>query len=299
MDKNSQFYKMRQKYLSHPLQGFGAHLAYWMFALMPIDVASAFGGWLLRTLGPKVGQTKKARNNLIAAFPEKSTEEIDKIIVGMWDNLGRSVGEIPHLHKLKPGSQRIEIVGVENGLATKDDDKPGLFFTGHIGNWEVSTCIATVLEMDMMSVYRAPDNPWVDNLFMRARKTFRGQLVPKGPQGARKLTRFLKNGGHACMLVDQKMADGIAVPFFGRDAMTAPALAQFALKYDAPIIPVRVERLDGAHFRMTFYPALDVPKTGDRHADILAIMTEVNAVMESWIRERPEQWLWLHRRWPK
>ncbi|NIY77668.1 lauroyl acyltransferase [Thalassospira sp. HF15] len=299
MDKNSQLYKMRQKYLSHPLQGFGAYLAYWMFALMPIDTASAFGGWLLRTLGPKVGQTKKARNNLVAAFPEKSTEEIDQIIVDMWENLGRSVGEIPHLHKLKPGGPRIEIVGVENGLATKDDDKPGLFFTGHIGNWEVSMCIATVLEMDMMSVYRAPDNPWVDNLFMRARKTFRGQLVQKGPDGARKLTRFMKNGGHACMLVDQKMADGIAVPFFGRDAMTAPALAQFALKYDAPIVPVRVERLDGAHFRMTFYPALDIPKTGDRHADVLAIMTKVNATMESWIRERPEQWLWLHRRWPK
>lgn len=101
------------------------------------------------------------------------------------------------------------------------------------------------------------------------------------------------------MLVDQKMTDGIAVPFFGRDAMTAPALAQFALKYDAPIIPVRSERLEGARFRITFYPELKTPKTGDRHADILAIMTNVNASMESWIRERPEQWLWLHRRWPK
>ena len=299
MDKNSKLYKMRQKYISHPLQGVGAYLAYWMFALMPIDMASAFGGWLLRSIGPKVGQSKKARNNLVAAFPEKSSEEIDNIIVDMWDNLGRSIGEIPHLHKLKPGGSRIEIVGIENGLASKNDDKPGLFFSGHIGNWEVSMCIASVLEMDMMSVYRAPDNPWVDDLFMRARKTFRGQLVKKGPDGARKLTRCLKEGGHVCMLVDQKMTDGIAVPFFGRDAMTAPALAQFAIKYDAPIVPVRVERLNGANFRMTFYPALSVALTGDRRADTLAIMTDVNSIMESWIRERPAQWLWLHRRWPK
>ena len=106
-------------------------------------------------------------------------------------------------------------------------------------------------------------------------------------------------GGEIGMLVDQKMTDGIAVPFFGRDAMTAPALAQFALKYDAPIVPIRAERLDGAHFRVTFYPALEVTKTGNRHDDIQAIMTDVNATMESWIRERPEQWLWLHRRWPK
>lgn len=299
MDKNSPLYKMRQKYISHPLQGFGAYLMYWMFAAMPIDMASNFGGWLLRTIGPKLGQSRKARNNLVRAFPEKPAEEIENIITGMWENLGRSAGEIPHLHKLKPGGSRIEIVGAEHGLASKDDDKAGLFFTGHIGNWEVSMCIATVLEMDMMSVYRAPDNPWVDNLFMRARKTFRGQLVKKGPDGARKLTRFMKQGGHACMLVDQKMADGIAVPFFGRDAMTAPALAQFALKYEAPIVPVRVERLKGAYFRMTFYPPLAVAQTGHRNADVLAIMTKVNATMEDWIRERPEQWLWVHRRWPK
>lgn len=298
MDKNSNLYRMRQKYISHPLQGFGAYLLYWLFAIMPVDMASNFGGWLLRTIGTKVGQSKKARNNLIKAFPEKSADEIEKIIADMWENLGRSAAEIPHLHKMRPGGSRIEIIGAENGRALKDDGKPGLFFTGHIGNWEVSMCIAAVLEMDMMSVYRAPDNPWVDDLFMRARKTFRGQLVQKGPDGARKLTRFMKQGGHACMLVDQKMSDGIPVPFFGRDAMTAPALAQFALKYDAPIIPVRVERLQGAHFRMTFYPALPVTRTGDRHADVATIMTDVNAVLESWIRERPDQWLWVHRRWP-
>ena len=299
MDKNSKFYKMRQKYLSHPLQGLGAHILYWFFAAMPIDMASNFAGCLMRNLGPKMGQTKKARNNLTRAFPEKSKDEIEEIVADMWENLGRSAGEIPHLHKLHPGGPRIEIVGLEHGLASRDDGKPGLFFTGHIGNWEVSMCIATVLGMDMMSVYRAPDNPWVDDLFMRARKTFSGELVKKGPDGARKLTRCMKDGGHACMLVDQKMTDGIAVPFFGRDAMTAPALAQFALKYDAPIVPVRVERLNGAYFRMTFYPALTIQKTGDRRADIANIMTEVNAIMESWIRERPAQWLWPHKRWPK
>lgn len=99
-------------------------------------------------------------------------------------------------------------------------------------------------------------------------------------------------------MVDQKLNNGIAVPFFGRDAMTAPALAQFALKYDCPVIPVRVERLSDANFRMTFYPALTIIPTEDREADVLRIMTEVNAIMEGWIRERPAQWLWLHKRWP-
>jgi KDO2-lipid IV(A) lauroyltransferase len=101
------------------------------------------------------------------------------------------------------------------------------------------------------------------------------------------------------MLVDQKMNDGIAVPFLGRPAMTAPAVARFALKYRCPVIPARVQRVKGAHFRMTFYPPLDLPNSGDVKADTLAMMTAVNDLIGSWIREAPGQWLWLHRRWPE
>jgi KDO2-lipid IV(A) lauroyltransferase len=101
------------------------------------------------------------------------------------------------------------------------------------------------------------------------------------------------------MLVDQKLNDGIAVPFFGRDAMTAPALARLARRYDCIVVPVRVVRLGGAHFRLICDPPLKVPKTADAQADALALMTEVNATIERWIRARPEQWFWLHRRWPE
>ncbi|OSQ39594.1 lauroyl acyltransferase [Thalassospira mesophila] len=287
-----------QRFFSYPLQGLFAHMFYWLFAALPIDTASAIGARIGRWIGPKLSVTRRARRNLERAFPEKTPEELQIIIGDMWDNLGRSIGEVPHIHKIEPGSDRLEVVGLANGLALKDDGKPGQFFTAHIGNWEVTTLVARIVGMEMMSVYRAPDNPWVDSIFNRARQGFRGEQVPKGPAGARKLTAFLKNGGHAAMLVDQKMNNGIAVPFFGRDAMTAPALAQFCLRYDTPLVPVRVERLQGAHFRMTFYPQMDIVETDDRHKDILTIMTDVNAIMEGWIRERPAQWLWLHRRWP-
>ena len=100
------------------------------------------------------------------------------------------------------------------------------------------------------------------------------------------------------MLIDQKMNDGIAVPFFGRDAMTAPAIAEFALRYDMPLIPVRAVRTKDCHFEVTIYPPLAYEKTGDDEKDILAIMTQINAQLESWIREYPEQWFWVHKRWP-
>ncbi|MDP6174798.1 MAG: lysophospholipid acyltransferase family protein [Rhodospirillales bacterium] len=100
------------------------------------------------------------------------------------------------------------------------------------------------------------------------------------------------------MLVDQKMNDGISVPLLGLDAMTAPALAQFAVKFNCPVVPTRVERLGGARFRLTFYPPIEAPVTGDKQADIRAFMIQVNDLLSQWIRERPEQWLWVHNRWP-
>ncbi len=124
-------------------------------------------------------------------------------------------------------------------------------------------------------------------------------MLPKGGQGAVRLLRAIKNGQSLAMLVDQKMNDGIAVPFFGRDAMTAPAIAEFALRYDMPIIPVRVVRTKGCHFEATVYPPLEYEKTGDEEKDSLIIMTKINALLESWIREHPAQWFWVHKRWPK
>jgi KDO2-lipid IV(A) lauroyltransferase len=94
------------------------------------------------------------------------------------------------------------------------------------------------------------------------------------------------------------MNDGIAVPFFGRPAMTAPALAQFALKYDCPLVPVHVVREGGFRFRVIVEPPLEVRPTGDRHGDLATITGAVNRVIEGWIRATPGQWLWLHRRWP-
>src|SRR5437868_1155842 len=108
----------------------------------------------------------------------------------------------------------------------------------------------------------------------------------------------LRRGGHVSLLADQKLNEGIAVPFFGRPAMTAPALALLALRFGCAILPARVERLRGARFRLTLYPPLDMPRSGDRDGDVMTIMTAVNSTLEAWISERPEQWFWVHSRWP-
>ena len=258
------------------------------------------GGWLARMIGPRLPISNRAVRNISKAFPEKSRAEVGIIVRQMWDNFGRVVAEYPHLSKFDVFVEggRVEVVGVEYIDQLRDDGLPGLAFSAHIGNWEILSLAATQRGMPLDRVYRAANNPIVEWLFTRGRTAVKGTLIPKGPAGVRPLLKSLKDGNHLALLIDQKMNDGIAVPFFGRDAMTAPALAEFALKFNCPVVPARVERLEGARFRITVDAPLEWIDTGDRHADVLANMTKVNAIIEQWVRDTPGQWLWLHNRWP-
>ncbi|OAN48018.1 lauroyl acyltransferase [Paramagnetospirillum marisnigri] len=284
------------KRLRQRLEALGARLIWALFGLLPLDAASATGGWLGRTLGPWLRATRVARRNLRAAFPDKTEAEIESIIHDMWDNLGRVAGEFPHLKTI--ASERVELIGTQYIDLLRDDGQPGIFISGHVGNWELNGAVAAVYGLPLHLVYRAANNPWVEDLYRKGRADAADALIQKGPEGARQALMVLKNGGHLGMLVDQKMNDGIPIPFFGRDAMTAPAQAAFATKFKCPLVPARVERLKGAHFRLTVYPPLDFPHTGDPHDDNRLLLIRINALLEQWIRERPAQWLWLHRRWP-
>lgn len=285
---------------AHRLEALGARLLFGLFKLLPLDAASALGGFLARTIGPRLGVSKRAVINLRRAMPELSEEEIRRIVRGMWDNLGRVVAEYPHLGRFRVYEEggRVEHVGTELVDPILAAGRPILFVSAHFGNWEVATLAATQRGLEVAQIYRAANNPYVDALVAEFRSIVGSELIPKGTVAARRSMEALKEGRHLALLVDQKMNDGIPVPFFGRDAMTAPAVAQLAMRYDAAIVPARVERLRGARFRLTVFPEIEQPRTGNRRADTREIMARVNAVIESWIRERPEQWFWLHRRWP-
>jgi len=289
-----------RRYVIYPLEAALAFAAYGFLSLLPLDGASALGGWLARTIGPRLPISNRAVRNISRAFPEKSRAEVDVIVWQMWDNLGRLMGEYPHLAKFDvfAPNGRVEVLGVETIDQLRDDGLPGISFSAHIGNWEILSLAATQRGMPIDRVYRAANNRIVEWLFTRGRSVVEGALIPKGPAGVRPLLKSLKDGNHLALMIDQKMNDGIAVPFFGRDAMTATALVELALKFNCPVVPSRVERLDGARFRIIVDPPLELTNTGDRHADMLTNMTKVNAIVEQWVRDTPGQWFWLHNRWP-
>ena len=290
------------KRLRYAVEGAFVSALFALFRLLPLPLASYMGGAVAGALGPMLPVHARARQNLARALPELSPGERQRALAEMWRNLGRVVGEYPHLRKFRayaPGG-RIEVIGKEHLEAAKSLPNGALFFTGHIANWETSGLPLIQFGIPIAFVYRAPNNPYVDRLICRARGAgISENAIAKGASGAREMVRQIRKGGYTAMLVDQKMNDGIAVPFFGQDAMTAPALAQLAFKYDLPVWPVRTERLGGCRFRVTIYPEMKFARSDDAARDIVDAMTEVNKVLEGWIRERPGQWLWLHNRWPK
>jgi Kdo2-lipid IVA lauroyltransferase/acyltransferase len=283
----------------HHLEAWGAALWLGAFAVLPLDCASALGGAMGRLIGPLLGISNRARRNIKRALPGLSESEIGDIIAGMWDNLGRVAAEYSHLRNIRvfePGG-RVETHGFEHMDRAVAAGRRMIIFSGHIANWEIGMLAAVQYGMSVVQIYRAANNPLVDRMITRLRGDA-GELIPKGAVAARRAIATLRRGAHLTMLADQKMNDGIPVPFFGRPAMTAPALAALALRFDCDVLPARVERLAGAHFRLTVFPPLPLPRTGDPHADAAALMAQVNAILETWIRDRPEQWFWVHQRWP-
>lgn len=283
----------------HALQGAALATLWRVFKAMPVERASVAAAAVARAIGPRIGVSRIARRNLARAFPQMTASEIDATVRAVWDNLGRVAGEFPHLAEIRVfDDPRVTVEGVEHIDRLRDDGRPGIFFTAHIGNWELAPIAVTQRGVPLGIVYRAANNPTADALIRRGRANLPGELLAKGRDGAKRALAILQGGGHLGLLPDQKMNDGINVPFLGRPAMTAAALAQLALKFDCPIVPVHVVRENGFRFRIIVEPPLDVRPSGDRHTDIAAITAAINRVIEGWIREAPGQWLWLHRRWP-
>jgi Kdo2-lipid IVA lauroyltransferase/acyltransferase len=275
-----------------------------MFRLMGPVPASNLGGYVARKLGPWLPVSRIADANLRYALPQLDAAARARVIRGVWDNLGRTAAELPHLAGLQrttagPGWECSDDSQLR---ALQERGGPALLFSGHLANWEIGLRVAASFGLTVSWFYRAASNPLADRVIQSLRRDGMGAdvpLFPKGADGARAALAHLRRGGLLGMLVDQKLNEGIAVPFFGRDAMTTTALAHFALRVRCPVIPIYPVRLGPARFRIICDPPLILPDNGDRQEDVYALTVMMNATLERWIRERPECWLWLHRRWPK
>lgn len=292
---------MLLKHVRHALEAGIAILFYGVFRLLPPGAASAAGGALGRTLGPLIPVSRRAARHIRLAMPELDETRVAEIVRGMWDNLGRVVAEYPHMERISRlgGRGRVEIANKHLLEPYRDGKRQYVLVATHLASWEVVAFVMRNAGVPYAQVYRAANNPIINRLIRKVRRMPPETQLPKGAAGARRMIEVMKSGGNIGMAVDQKLNDGIAVPFFGRPAMTPPSPARLALRFGCDILPVRMERLGGCHYRMTVYPPLERSAANDTDEAVLQTMTRINAMVEEWVRARPEQWLWLHRRWPR
>lgn len=275
-----------------------------MLRLLGPERSSNLGGAFLRTCGPLLSVHKVALGNIAAAFPEKSEHEVRRIAAGAWENLGRTAAEYAHLKTLfdydhdnpdKPS--RVEVEGIEHFNALRDDHRPGIIFSTHLANWELPAICAATYDLDATAVFRPPNNPAIARVVHEIRSGSMGGLAASRQGAAYAMQAVLEEGGHLGMLIDQHFTRGVVVPFFGQPALTNPVLAKFARRFDCPVHGVRVIRLPGYRFRLQLTPPLDLPRKPDGEIDIEPAMALMTSIVEGWVRENPEQWLWMHRRW--
>jgi KDO2-lipid IV(A) lauroyltransferase len=268
--------------------------------LLPLPVASAIGGAIATVIGPLFSRTRIAQNNLQRAMPDLDEAERTHVIKLMWNNIGRTFVEYPAIASLDSTAIRhlAELEGIEHIRRADQAGKGSIFFTGHLGNFEVGPRLFAGHGFPLHVVYRHSNNPGLNNLIHTLRNRYLAGSIPKGKAGSRQMINILKSGGRIGIMLDQKMNDGIPVRFFGMDAMTAPAVARLALKFGCQVLPTRIIRTEGIRHKVIVYPPIEIRDTGDLHRDVHTIMHDINSILESWIRERPGQWFWLHNRWP-
>lgn len=271
--------------------------------LVPARLALGAVSAIAPAIGKLTPRHKIALDNLRKAFPEKSADEINKIAMGMWRNMGLLAAEYVYLDQLfdyhpdneKPG--RVEVQGLEIFERLHSESGRYVFFTGHTGNFELLPICAATFGLEITALFRPPNNPYIAKKVLAARETNMGTMVPSKAGAAWALASALDRGKSVGMLVDQKFKRGKDTQFFNRPVKTNPLAAKLARQYDCPVHPARCIRLPGGRFRLELEEAVELPRDNSGEIDLDASCQVFNDVIERWVREYPDQWMWFHRRW--
>lgn len=267
---------------------------------LKIDRASNLFAKVGRIIGPWLPVSTVARKNLAIAFPWISPLKTKQIITEMWDNLARTAAELPNIYLLNDEEfhKRVTIIGKEYLEEVRKSGKSCIFFTGHFSNWEITPRIGHEAGLKLSIVYRKANNKFIDEQIHQLRQTMDLIQISKDRGGVREIIKSFKQNRCLSFLADQKLNSGIEVPFFGIKAMTATAPAKLALDYQCPLIPVQCIRKKGANFIVKVHQPLKINYAQNNSQEIYRIMREINYIYEQWIKENPEQWFWVHKRWP-
>ncbi|MCB1885882.1 MAG: hypothetical protein KDG89_18185 [Geminicoccaceae bacterium] len=266
-----------------------------------LERASALGAALGGLFGPRSRKYRHARESLMRAFPERDPAWIEARARGVWRQIGRVLAEYPHIGELAdPMNGRIRFESAVDMDEVRRSPVGWVFLAMHQANWNLPGVAGALAGFPLDVVYRAQPDPELEAMVEGYRNLMPCGFIPVDG-GPRRIIASLRQGRGVGLLIDHRVDGGEPVPFFGEDAPTATVPARIALKLGVPVVPVRLERLPGVRFRLSF----DAPLRPERYRGMgedeagRRVMADVHARFEDWIRAAPEDWACIKRRWPK
>lgn len=267
---------------------------------LPIDLSSRMGERIGRFVGP-IMRKKSAifRRNFAIAFPDKSDQALDTLVKNAWGRAGRVLGEYPHLTTLLAEPERLHIEIKAPAAVFADTTKACVLVSAHLSNWEALSPALTRLGIANTSLYSPPTNPLLDKMLQDSRAMLNCQLIPRD-NSARTLMRAMHQGRSVGVIMDRRIDEGQPIRFFGQDKLSTLMPAKLALKFNTDLIPVEVQRLQDARFRVIFHPpVVPKPALADENEQAIDMTQQLHDQFESWIRNNPQDWFCSKRMWPK
>ena len=262
--------------------------------LLPHRMRVPLMGWLARAvIGPVTGYSARARENLAYIWPDMTLPERRAIARKVLDNAGRTLIEnyATADQQARALTWDVHGPGLQAARAALVESRPILFVSGHFGNYQAARVAMNVRGFALGGLYRPMNNAWFNDHYVRTVEAAGGPAFSRGRRGLAGFMRHVRAGGHGALLIDQYYGDGAILDFMGKPAPTALSVGEIALKFNALVIPIYARRLENG---LDFDVLLEAPVA---HTDAVTMTRDLMDSLSAQVRERPEQWFWVHRRW--
>lgn len=273
---------------------------FWLMRRLSLEQASGLAAFAFGLVGPYGDKAAKAKANLAIAFPDSSEEWREQTTRKIFRYLGISAAELIKLEDIwDQRQQRLEFVVQPLAAEVIKQKRAAVYVTAHIGAWQITNLISLQYGLTISTIYAPESNPVLRDMMLNLRESFGVKLIASDA-GVRPLLKELAAGHSIGMAIDTRLDTGKLLPYFGRDALTNTTAARLALRTGTALMPIRGERLPAGRFRITVYdPMISEQPDSSLDEQAIVLSTQINRYFEDWIREYPEQWICLKRRWPK
>jgi KDO2-lipid IV(A) lauroyltransferase len=267
-----------------------------IYKILGLKIASDFSSTLLKNFGPFFRSKKLIQQNILKAFPEINSKDLDKLSKNMWGNYGRILSEYVFLKNFRRSKfdNKLEIIGLDILSKIKKEGKPVIFISGHFNNFELMAMQIEKSGINLAVIYRPLNNKFLNHIMEKIRKKYicKNQ-IKKGLAGTRQLLSYFKKNHSIALMIDQRVSQGIKSNFFKHEAYTTTIPAQFVKKFNCNIVPIYIERINKTNFKLT----VNKPLEYSNDKSIEDITLDLNRIIEKMILKNPDQWIWSHNRW--